>query len=255
MALLKSRRLDTEAFFRRQEKVLVVTHSYGHYLKDAGLNSFEQNDRYYNVEMMAIPSATYQTYLDRMSHWERMRDIDPTIVFVILGGNVVGSGLTRQQMTAQCRKFYQWLRFYLPNATIVSVQVELRWYVPVNRYHAPEYIQYTRDRNFFNNFLARQITDKDYMLCIGGSGRLDNEEFYIEGDQGLIHMNPDGMRQYIIQIKKQCNYIYMQICDRYERKDIEAGLARLNRKCVRGRRDQDRRDRRDRRGGYHPYAR
>ena len=90
------------------------------------------------------------------------------------------------------------------------------------------------------------------MLCIGGSGRLDKVAYYIDSDQGLIHMNRDGMHEYIRQIQKQCNYVLMQIEARYERRFLEQGLARLNRKCVEGRRNRERRDRQDR---HHPYAR
>ena len=267
MALKHSAAMDRDAFFRTSETFLVLTHSYGIGLLEQGFTKFSMNGRAVDVRYLTVPSATYETFTGEVRYWQEIKNHKPDYVLVLLGGNVVGSSRTREQMRSQATEFYRTLRFLLPRTTIISAQVEMRWYKEDNFYGAPTEVQYRRDRNMLNNHIARQIPDKDYVLSIAGEGRLDNRDFYCKGDQGYIHMTPEGYELYTREIVKVINYIHMQIKERYERiaqeeeerenRRREREMERENRRRARemealARLDHKYRDMR-RRDRHHPY--
>ena len=217
MALRHSSVMDRAAFFRTSETLLIVTHSYGTGLLEQGFSKFSMNGRAIDVRYLTVPSATYETFTEEMRYWQQIKQHRPDYVLVILGGNVVGSDRSREQMKSQAQEFYRQMRFHLPRCTIIASQVEMRWYTEGNIYAAPTEIQYRRDRNMLNNYIQRQIQEKDYMLSIAGEGRLDCQEFYSVSANGRIHMTPQGYEMYIREIVKIINFIHVEIGNRYDR--------------------------------------
>ena len=90
----------------------------------------------------------------------------------------------------------------MPNAIVISAQVEVRFYNEGNRFGAPTYQNFKSIRNAFNTYLKR-MKYKDNILIIAGSGRLDNRDYY----RDQVQLNRQGLLTYMSIIKTTVSYV------------------------------------------------
>ena len=110
--------------------LLVIGHSYVGDLASLGEFSFNNGSIPINIRYSSIPGASYDHFLKNRSILSEKLACRPDIVVVILGGNSILRDLTKQELFNQCREFYSILRDELPSATIISAQIENRFYKP-----------------------------------------------------------------------------------------------------------------------------
>ena len=112
----------------------------------------------------------------------------PEILVVFLGGNDIRVNVDLLRVRQDCREFFLLLRRHLPNTFIVASQIEPRYLDSTNRFGTPGASDFIKLSNYFNHWLNKQKF-KDRILCIRGSGRLCNPEYF----RDKIHLNNKGL--------------------------------------------------------------
>lgn len=182
-------------------KVLVFGHSYVRDLESLNCKHINIDQRPVDIEYLSFPGADYDTFIEKPTLLQKVSSHNPDFIVVILGGNSIKRDLSNFELFHKCRTFYNLLRDTIPSTTIISAQVELRFYETPNRFGAPSLELYRKKRNELNKFLNR-LKKKDYMLIIAGPGRLDHETYYKDS----VHLNKSGLRVYLAILKSTVSY-------------------------------------------------
>lgn len=190
-------------------KLLILGHSYVRDLKTLNIERYMVDQKSVEIEYSTIPGASYDTYLDNPDLLKNNLKNKPDVIVVILGGNSINRDITNYETFKKCRAFYTLLRAEAAHATIISAQVELRFYSTPNRFGCPPPEEFRKKRNELNKFLNR-LKLKDFMLIIAGPGRLDNEQYY----KDEVHLNKTGLRVYASILKTTVAFALQKIKER-----------------------------------------
>ena len=123
-----------------------------------------------------FPGKDFNYFVNRSSELERIRNVEPNIIFVISGRNIISNELDNQTIRYYCRDFYILLRQYVPSSCkIIASEVKLRFCRSNNRFNAPTEEIFQRKRKLFNCFIKDKLKKKgivDHMFFLGGTGGL-----------------------------------------------------------------------------------
>ena len=186
-------------------KLLICGHSYAADLERFCVNQFEVDSVVFELSYVHRRGATYDTLLRDEGFWNDIDLIVPDYILVILGGNSIKCHVSNLEIYKVAREFYSTLKGKHPDATIISAQIELRFYKLVNRWNCPSGDDYLTRRVAVNNFIKRltKLDNKHHILQVGGDCRLDNRELY----RDEIHLNDSGLLRYYNYIRRTLKYI------------------------------------------------
>lgn len=182
-------------------KLLVFGHSYVRDLAKLNVNQMMIEQRSVEIKYVSKPGASYESINKQPELLTEAITYKPDVVIIILGGNSIIRDRANYEIFRECRSFYQLLRSELPNAIVISAQVELRFYDTPNKFGAPSIELFRQKRSELNRFLNR-LKLKNNVLIIAGPGRLDNESYYRDG----VHLNNSGLRVYMAILKSTVCY-------------------------------------------------
>ena len=182
-------------------KFVIFGHSYVRDLESLGHFSMSTSKGKINIEYSSRPGANIDTYLKDPTILEEIADSKPDIVLAIVGGNSIVNGTTNHELCVKLREFYKILRHKLPHALIIAAQVEQRFYKENNRFNAPQAEEFKARRRSLNTAIKR-IKDKDNVLIVSGTNRLDHEVYYRDG----VHLNKAGLKNYMSIVKTTVVY-------------------------------------------------
>ena len=179
-------------------KLLIFGHSYVRDLSRLNLFSFKiGEEQLVNIKYIYFPGAGYEKIL-KFPHilLDPISEYKPDIILVILA---IATHLPSKSVYAQCEEFYKLLRANCTNSfKIIAAQAELRFF-ETNCHRICKGITsdiYRSKRNKFNKFLNK-LSQKDFLLMVGGVGRLDHKVYYRDG----THLTRIGLTKYITYIK------------------------------------------------------
>ena len=184
-------------------KVLVIGHSYARDLRSMfphfdGLAFDLSNEEKVNFDLrfQAYPGKDYQYFLDHPELFELIKNENPDVIVVILGGNLIVASKTNSQINQEIRLFYSTLNTVLRDDCIkLAVQIEARIALPNNPFGTPLAEEYNQRRNVINNYVNRNIKRSklvDGIISLGGVGFLNDESEYRDG----IHLKQIGLLKY-----------------------------------------------------------
>ena len=173
-------------------KVSVIGHSYVKYLENLGPDSWKV--RLENVQGLlekaefkfkSFPGKDYQYVLEHFSELEFLKEENPDIVVVILGGNSIIDTNTNADIKVWIREFYGRLRTLVrPNCRIISAQIEPRFPAPGNRFGAPDPEKFKRRRAILNDWVNKSLRKHgiiDNIILIAGREYFDHPSHFVDG--------------------------------------------------------------------------
>ena len=188
-------------------RLTIVGHSYVTALERSPYvpDNFVSRGRNVAVSFEAQPGATFDTFFGAHGarHMMNIEAIDPHYIVVILGGNDIGSPEDTEITKTKMAEFYHRLKYHAPRALVVATQIELREYQPNNPWGAPTGDGYHTKRTIMNNFL-RDLSDKDFMMLIGGPNNLDDLNLY-RPDQ--VHLRDEHVPMLWARIENTIDYV------------------------------------------------
>ena len=176
--------------------VVVFGHSYVRDLSRQGITEFSMADNSFRLDYVSLPGANFCSF-DHTDHFEVVKSKKPDFVVVILGGNDLRVKTDLSKVYADCTRFYNTLRDFLPDSIIIASQIENRFYQDNNRFGCPPGKQFDYLRRHFNRFLKNKKF-KDCLLQVQGPNRLDKEENYRDG----VHLSSVGLRKYCVFLRE-----------------------------------------------------
>ena len=238
---------------QRRETLVIVAHSYGQQLADAGLTELVMQSTVHvsqttiEIKYVVEPGANYDYFLDHSIRMKEVAAYEPDFILVILAGNSVGSEEEKSDIERKSLEFYRRLRWYAPNALIIAAQAEMRYYPENNAFGAPTEWEYRSKRNWFNkrilNEKLRAAKYMDFILMVAGDNRLDKRELR-KGDG--VHMKPEAVAIYVTQLTGMMHYVHTQI---KERVHIDNAIAEVG-----ARHEQAKKERKEQKSlRYTPY--
>ena len=193
-------------------KVLIFGHSYVRDLCQLRpvLREFVLDESRAEIKVFYkhFPGKDFNYFVNRPSELECIRNVEPDIIFVILGGNIISNELDNQTIRYYCRDFYVLLRQYVPSSCkIIASEVELRFCRSNNRFNAPTEEIFQRKRRLLNCFIKDKLKKKgivDHMFFLGGTGGLMLAG-YFKADG--VHLNHRGLTKLREMIKRMIHYV------------------------------------------------
>ena len=175
-------------------RITFIGHSY---VKELAKRKFELMLNNMNVipEYIGVPGGTFKTFLYHPQYLQALKDSQPDIVVVILGGNDLKSLAGLEKNFEECAQFYGILHETVPCDILIASQVETRFYRRNNRFGCPTHHRFDQLRRHFNRFLERHIS---YDLILEIEGYLDERMDYRDG----VHLSDTGWVKYLDIIKK-----------------------------------------------------
>ena len=159
--------------------VVVFGHSYVRDLSRQGITEFSMADNSFRLDYVSLPGANFCSF-DHTDHFEVVKSKKPDFVVVILGGNDLRVKTDLSKVYADCTRFYNTLRDFLPDSIIIASQIENRFYQDNNRFGCPPGKQFDYLRRHFNRFLKNKKF-KDCLLQVQGPNRLDKGKLQRRG--------------------------------------------------------------------------
>ena len=185
------------------KKVLIFGHSYARDLEALGdwdtvVTGGAGKEYRLTFDFRSFPGKDYGWLLEHPEKIEEVKDLDPDIVVVILGGNSITAALTNKQICGQAAEFYELLKAAAkPSCLKLAVQVESR-FVPQGNYHqAPPAVEFNQRRTIINNFVNRKLRAKglvDNMILLGGRGHIIHPSNFSPRDG--VHLVRVVLRRY-----------------------------------------------------------
>jgi len=182
-----------------EAKVMIVGHSYVRDLESFIGGSFAAEGTRFRVSFYHKKGASYRNFLQDEEFFQRVRRVKPHFVIVILAGNSISH--PKNVIARECEEFYGRLRYSCPNSTVISAQVELRFYQRNNRWNAPSGRDYDSKRNWINDLLRRNMYS-DGMLVLEGRHGIDDRSLY----RDFVHLNQEGLSAYFAIIRRELSY-------------------------------------------------
>ena len=148
-------------------KVTLVGHSYVRRLMDYRIEN-EESPFSMSVDNVSMTLSFvhqggkgYEFFNSSEAHKAQIVMSRPDIILVILGGNGVSSGAEIPTVSAQMRKFHEWLRGACPGAIIIAAESEPRYDLNLTDNKGNPVESYKERRNAFNQALNR-TKSKDF---------------------------------------------------------------------------------------------
>ena len=182
-------------------RVLVVGHSY---VRDLATHGPWQQELTLSTGVRVNPAFSFLDYpgkdfdffLDHPAWQDRVREIDPEVVIVVLGGNSIVGSLTNIQIKQKAAAFYLLLKAAVrPSCLKLAVQVEPRFVARENRHGVPEAEEFNRRRQVINNFFNKTLKKQghiDRVIQLGSANYLNHPQYYRDG----VHLNNLGLARY-----------------------------------------------------------
>lgn len=189
-------------------RIAIIGHSYVRDIKKLSIEDGVFFDgKHFQIKYFFEPGSCFDFWLNWPDQLHECVEYNPDIIYTILGGNSLIRGVKIPDLKFKAESFFQILRNNLSKSVLIPCQVENRYLSTVNKFGTPPFAEYRVLRDKFNHAL-RKVSQKDYMCCIGGPGRLDNKEYYIADN---IHLNKEGLELYFGLIIKSLNYVWERI--------------------------------------------
>ena len=190
---------------RQTKRITFIGHSYVRDLALLGHQNLLIDNVQYEVQYIASPGATFQTFLQRPALFQRLQATKPDFTFVILGGNDLKMNGNLQDILDDCEDFYRMVETYVPNSIVIASEIENRFYPPNNKWKwTPG--AFDEMRRCFNEWL-KKTPFKHHLLKIQGPHLLDHEENYRDG----VHLSHVGMDKYLKILDATTSYVNFKI--------------------------------------------
>ena len=186
---------------RAAKKVLIFGHSYARELAGVGpwdivVTGAEGQEYQLAFEFRGYPGRDYGWLLENPQKIEEIRDLNPDIVVVILGGNSITAALSNTEICHQAAEFYTLLKAAAKPACLkLAVQIESRFVAPGNRHGAPQAVEFNQRRTIINNFVNKRLRRRglvDRMILLGGAGHIVNPANFADG----VHLRRAALARY-----------------------------------------------------------
>ena len=193
-------------------KVLIYGHSYVRDLvklqwkPELTVNGEQQTIHY---SFRYFPGKDYEFLLNKDQEFEVLAEIKPDYVILVLGGNSIVNFKSNNEIKTTISEFYLRLHASLPHTIKLAVQIEPRYYLTGNHFHAPTAEEFNRRRQVLNNYLNKAIKKKghlDHMVLLGSAADLNPTLYLADG----VHMNEEGLLKYQAAIIRSLTYAMEQ---------------------------------------------
>ena len=137
---------------------------------------------------------SFDYFIDRPHIINKVLETNPDYLIVLFGGNLISLDKSNKDLLLECRVFYELvadkLKTVNSSAKLIGHQVPLRFNRNKNnRFRTPPPEQYKKVRDKLYDKI-KNLKCRNYMITVGGPGKLDNEKFFFDG----THLDNEGLK-------------------------------------------------------------
>ena len=136
----------------------------------------------------------FDYFLDKPEPFQAIKDLNPDMIVVILGGNLIVNGISNSNIKLMADNFYCHLQKFLrPDCVRFAAQVEPRFVISGNNYGTPEAEEFERRRRQVNNFFNTILKKKNYVDYLVFALKSSDKDLYKPDG---VHLNNEGLKRY-----------------------------------------------------------
>ena len=205
-------RLTTLRMGAKETRLVILGHSWVERLSRLGIKSLKQDGRKVEVDYKFKRGLTFEQIIgdERLLH--EVGKYLPHYVLVILGGNDVGSPKHIEEVENECAIFHSMLREFVPQAVIITSQMENRFYDEDNEWGAPTGEEFEKKRKRYNRFVHWSLREKDYLLRMGAPAHQEDQSCF----EDCAHLTPEEYGNLFDRIKGVLTHIHRDMDTRIE---------------------------------------
>ena len=182
-------------------KILLFGHSYvrhlerlGNWDRELSLTGGKKVDCRFLFK--SHPGKDYTYLLKNPQEFGIIREFNPDVIIVILGGNSIGSKHSNPEINDLASRFYSKLKEVVRSDCLkLAVQIEPRFVDAGNRFGTPEAEEFNRRRTVVNNYVNKKLKKYglvDGVIMLGSVNYLRDPKYFSDG----VHLNTEGLLMY-----------------------------------------------------------